>query len=71
MDLQDEQRGQGRVVTTTGTGKIVIGNIEPQAIPQGWQCPKCQRIHAPSKYICDFCAVGGGAVTYSPAPGVV
>lgn len=58
MDLQEERQGQA--VTTD---RITIGRIEPQAIPQGWQCPKCQRIHSPSKYICDYCAVGGGVVT--------
>lgn len=59
MDIQDETQGRTEV-----TDKIVIRNIEPKVIAQGWQCPKCQRIHSPSVNMCNYCAVGGASVTY-------
>lgn len=37
----------------------------PSPVAQGWQCPKCQRIHSPTVLMCDYCTMGGGVVSSS------
>lgn len=39
----------------------------PMFIPQGWQCPVCKRVYAPSEPMCLFC--GTGTITNAPDTG--
>lgn len=45
----------GRYVTTIGDPTppdIGTGHYQPPPIPQGWQCPLCRTVYAPSVTMC-------------------
>jgi uncharacterized OB-fold protein len=48
--------------------------IQTKFIPQGWECPKCNRVYSPTTIMCSYCpqhtqglAIAGSStsVTYS------
>lgn len=40
---------------TVGSAQIITTNHTKPVAPQGWQCPKCQRIYAPTVDECEHC----------------
>ncbi len=45
--------------------------MDKECIPMGWQCPKCERIYAPSHISCGWCNMGiGWSSEFDPIGGV-
>ena len=64
--------GEGSFATTTGTGESYSTSINPP-VYYGWVCPKCGRVNAPWKSICDCYKESGGYTPpniypFTPAP---